>query len=48
MEAMAPSYATDLVHLIQGQEREVMLVSFATASPKFAALMADFLFQPQL
>ena len=24
-----------------------MLVSFATASPKFAAQMADFLFQPQ-
>ena len=30
-----------------GQEREVVLVSFATASPAFAAQMADFLFQPQ-
>jgi DNA replication ATP-dependent helicase Dna2 len=32
---------------MQGQEREVVIVSFATASAKFAAQMADFLFQPQ-
>jgi superfamily I DNA and/or RNA helicase len=32
---------------MQGQEREVVLFSFATASPAFAAKMADFLFQPQ-
>ena len=32
---------------MQGQEREVVLVSFATASPAFAQRMAGFLFQPQ-
>lgn len=37
----------DTVERMQGQEREVILVSFATASPKFAAQVADFLFQPQ-
>ncbi|MFZ6031159.1 MAG: DEAD/DEAH box helicase [Chloroflexota bacterium] len=37
----------DTVERMQGQEREVILVSFATASPKFAAQMAGFLFQPQ-
>ena len=37
----------DTVERMQGQEREVVIVSFATASAKFAAQVADFLFQPQ-
>ena len=37
----------DTVERMQGQERDVVLVSFATASSKFAAQVADFLFQPQ-
>jgi DNA replication ATP-dependent helicase Dna2 len=37
----------DTVERMQGQEREVIIVSFATASAKFASQMAEFLFQPQ-
>jgi len=37
----------DTVERMQGQEREVVLVSFATANPAFAAQIADFFFQPQ-
>jgi DNA replication ATP-dependent helicase Dna2 len=32
---------------MQGQEKEVILFSFASASPAFANQIADFLFQPQ-
>lgn len=44
---LANRLVVDTVERMQGQEREVIIVSFATASTKFAAQMADFLFQPQ-
>ncbi len=37
----------DTVERMQGQERDVMLVSFATSSLAFATQIADFLIQPQ-
>jgi DNA replication ATP-dependent helicase Dna2 len=46
-EASWSQIIVDTVERMQGQEREVVLVSFATASPTFASQMADFLFQPQ-
>lgn len=46
-DEVTKTLVVDTVERMQGQEREVILVSFATASPKFAAQMADFLFQPQ-
>lgn len=46
-EAVWSRVVVDTVERMQGQEREVVLVSFATASPAFAAQMADFFFQPQ-
>ena len=46
-EEVTRKLVVDTVERMQGQEREVILFSFATASPKFAAQMADFLFQPQ-
>lgn len=44
---LAKHLVVDTVERMQGQEREVIIVSFATTSAKFAAQMADFLFQPQ-
>jgi DNA replication ATP-dependent helicase Dna2 len=44
---LANRLVVDTVERMQGQEREVVIVSFATASAKFAAQAADFLFQPQ-
>jgi len=46
-EEIVGKLVVDTVERMQGQERDVVLVSFATASPKFAAQVADFLFQPQ-
>lgn len=46
-EEIWPKIVVDTVERMQGQEREVILVSFATSSPKFSAQIADFLFQPQ-
>jgi DNA replication ATP-dependent helicase Dna2 len=46
-EEILRKLVVDTVERMQGQEREVVIVSFATASPKFAAQVADFLFQPQ-
>lgn len=44
---LASRLVVDTVERMQGQEREVIIVSFATTSARFAAQMADFLFQPQ-
>ncbi len=46
-EDIWPRIVVDTVERMQGQEREIVLVSFATSSTAFSAQMADFLFQPQ-
>lgn len=46
-EAIWKRFVVDTVERMQGQEREVIVVSFATSSPAFASQMADFLLQPQ-
>ena len=37
----------DTVERMQGQEKEVIILSFTSSSPAFIKQMADFLFQPQ-
>lgn len=46
-EEITKKLVVDTVERMQGQEREIIIVSFATASASFAAQVAEFLFQPQ-
>ena len=46
-EETAREIIVDTVERMQGQEREVVLVSLTTSNSAFAAQLADFFFQPQ-